>query len=263
MSPLLVCYAALVGACTGSFLNVVAARVPAGRSVVRPRSACPVCGHQIAFYDNLPVWSWCWLRARCRHCGAAIPARYVTVELFGAVLFVALVTRVHPGVCVPAAVVVMSIALASALIDAEHLRLPNPLTLAAAAAALTLGALGSLLDGNWHRFALAALAATVAFVALAVIHLAVPRGFGAGDVKYVFPLAFVVALESPALVAVMLFVAVCAAGVLGAGMLLSSARFRHQARRVIPFGPFLYLGALVALVAGDTLWQWYCTQAGL
>jgi len=87
MSPVLIVYLGIVGLCFGSFLNVVAYRVPLGRSVIGGRSACPVCSATIVWYDDIPVLSWLLLRGRCRHCANPISVRYPLGELLTGVLF--------------------------------------------------------------------------------------------------------------------------------------------------------------------------------
>ena len=134
LQPHLALLAALLGACVGSFLNVVAWRLPRQESIVRPRSHCPRCGTTLAWFENLPVLSWLVLRGRCRHCGAAISGRYPAVELLCSGLFVAALAA--PGSSLPGApallVVVggwllISLLLPMVLIDIDQLWLPEPL----------------------------------------------------------------------------------------------------------------------------------------
>src|SRR5919197_406710 len=132
--------AALFGAVLGSFLNVVAWRVPRGESIVRPRSSCPQCKAQIAGYDNVPVISWLLLRGRCRHCSVRIPIRYPAVELLTAVVFAAIVAiRGFDDVLLlelPFAAVLIAVA----AIDLEHRIVPNKILLPAAVWGLVVGA---------------------------------------------------------------------------------------------------------------------------
>jgi len=171
--------AALVGLVAGSFLNVVAARLPKGMSLVRPRSQCPHCGIAVRPQDNVPVLSWLWLRARCRGCGERISARYPLVEA-GTAVALAAVAAVHagdPAQLVLGAVLVLFL-IPMALIDADTRLIPNALT---GPAAITAIALGLALDpsGQPERLIAGAAAAAFFFVAL----LAYPAGMGMGDVK--------------------------------------------------------------------------------
>jgi len=135
-------YAGVVGACVGSFLNVVIARLPHERSIVRPGSACPRCRTPIRWFDNIPVLSWLWLRARCRSCGGPISARYPLVELSVAGVAVLAAFRHGPG---PAALVeflFVAALLALALIDLDTWLLPHALTLPLLGLGLAASALG-------------------------------------------------------------------------------------------------------------------------
>ena len=104
MHALLAAAAAVLGLCIGSFLTVVTSRVPAGTSIVRPGSACPGCGHALAWYDNVPVVSWLALRGRCRACHMTIPPRYPLLELSTGVAFAVIAAFVRPAAFAPAAV---------------------------------------------------------------------------------------------------------------------------------------------------------------
>src|SRR5262245_10539922 len=128
MTGLLVGGCALLGLFVGSFLNVVIHRVPKGESVVRPRSHCPGCGNEIAWYDNIPVLSWLLLRGRCRSCGTRISVRYPLVELLTAVVFGALAwAMADQPWAVPAYLWVGGVGVALAAIDLDTHRLPDVL----------------------------------------------------------------------------------------------------------------------------------------
>jgi leader peptidase (prepilin peptidase)/N-methyltransferase len=181
---LLAAWAALVGAVVGSFLNVVIARVPAGQSVVRPRSRCPRCGAAIAWYDNVPVVSWLLLRARCRGCGLGISARYPLVELLGGAAGLLAFQRHGLSLEALAELVFVALLIALAFIDLDTWLLPNALTwpllgLGLAASALRLSSAPSLvssLAGAGIGFA--------AFYAVAVLgeKLLHKEAMGFGDV---------------------------------------------------------------------------------
>lgn len=228
----------------GSFLNVVAARMPQRVSLVGGRSACPACGAQIAWYDNIPLLSYAVLRGRCRSCHGPISWRYPAVELATAVLVVACLLEfgltadalVASYFC--AALVVLS------AIDMEHQILPDRITLPSAA--IVLVAQTALHPSA--EWLLGALGASL-FLFLAV--LAYPRGMGMGDVKLALLLGAMLGRTVP--VALML-------GMLSALVPSAVLLSRHgmAARKMkIPFGPFLALGGVVALFAGGHLLDLY------
>ena len=240
-------FAFLGGLLAGSFVTVVAHRVPRGESIVGPRSRCPACGAQIAAYDNVPVLSWLLLRGRARCCGAAISPRYPLAELALGVLYAAtvLVLWDEPGE-VALGLVFVTTLVAVTLTDLERRVIPNRVLLVAAVLGVAVAAAtdpGSLPE----RAAAAAGAGGLLFLAA----LAYPRGMGLGDVK----LAAVMGLFLGRNVAPAILVALLAGSLVGLAMI---ARHGAAARkRAIPFGPFLALGGVVGLLAGDELVDWY------
>jgi leader peptidase (prepilin peptidase)/N-methyltransferase len=228
----------------GSFANVVAARVPLRRSVVRPRSACPSCHAELAWYDNVPVVSWLLLRGRCRSCGVRISLLYPAVELATAGLvagcFVAfgLSGKSFVAAFFCAVLVVLS------AIDVTHRIVPNRIVLPAAV--VVLGAQTALEPSP--EWALGALGASGFLLLAALVY---PAGMGMGDVK----LALLLGAMLGRLVAVGLMLGMLAALVPSVVLL---ARHGSAARKMgIPFAPFLALGALVALFAGRPLLDAY------
>ena len=228
----------------GSFLNVVAARVPLRRSIVRPASACMSCGHELAWYENVPVASWLWLRGHCRSCHASISARYPAVELATAVLVAGCFVEFGlSGEAFLAAFFCVVLVVLSA-IDLEHRIVPNRIVLPAAAVVLLAH---TALDPS-PAWALGALGAS-GFLFVAA--LAYPAGMGMGDVK----LALLLGAMLGKLVGVGLMVGMVAALVPSVVLL---ARHGSAARKMgIPFAPFLALGALVALFWGQPLLDAY------
>jgi leader peptidase (prepilin peptidase)/N-methyltransferase len=237
----------LGGLLAGSFVTVVAHRVPRGESIVGPRSRCPHCGRQIAAYDNVPVVSWALLRGRARCCGTAISARYPLTELTLAALYATtvLVLWGQPGE-VALGLVFVTMLMAITLTDLERRIIPNKVLLAGALAAVAIAAIampGSLPE----RAAAAATAGGVLFAAA----LAYPRGMGLGDVK----LAATMGLFLGRAVAPAILVALLVGSLVGLAMI---AREGASARkRAIPFGPFLALGGVLGLLLGDQLIDWY------
>jgi leader peptidase (prepilin peptidase)/N-methyltransferase len=154
------------GACLGSFLNVVIARVPAGRSIVKPRSSCPKCGKPIAWYDNVPLLSWLLLRGKCRHCGRPISPRYPLIELLTALLCFAVWRRFGPAPAALGYVAFVCALVALTWIDVDTWLLPHQIT-------WPLLAVG-LLSPLWNRgltWVEAAVGAAVGFTVFAAIAL--------------------------------------------------------------------------------------------
>jgi leader peptidase (prepilin peptidase)/N-methyltransferase len=232
------------GLALGSFLNVVAARVPLRRSVVKPASACMSCGTEIAARDNIPVLSWALLRGRCRHCAARIPLRYPVVELTTAALLAACVLAFGLTFYALLAAFFCAVLVAISAVDFEHRIVPNRIVLPATAILLPLHTLAD----PTPEWALGAFGASL-FLFLAV--LAYPSGMGMGDVKLAL---FMGAMLGKA-VAVALMVGMLSALVPSAFLFV---RYGSRARKMkIPFAPFLAFGSLAALFAGEALLDAY------
>jgi leader peptidase (prepilin peptidase)/N-methyltransferase len=237
----------LGGLMAGSFVTVVAHRVPRGESIVGPRSRCPACGAQIAAYDNVPVLSWALLRGRARCCGEPISARYPLTELTLGALYAATVLVLWgDGGEIALGLVFVTMLVAITLTDLERRIIPNRILLAAAVAGAAIAAVAD--PGSLPERAIAAAAAGgLLFLAA----LAYPRGMGLGDVK----LAATMGIFLGRNVAPAILVALLAGSLVGLAMI---AREGAAARkRAIPFGPFLALGGVVGLLAGDQLVDWY------
>ena len=228
----------------GSFLNVVAARVPLRRSVVRPASACMSCGHELAWHDNVPVVSWLLLRGRCRSCGERISPLYPAVELATAGLVAAcFIAFGLSGEAFVASFFCVVLVVLSA-IDLTHRIVPNRIVLPAALVVLVAQ---TALEPS-PEWALGALAAAGFLYAAA---LAYPAGMGMGDVKLALLLGAMLGRTVP----VGLMLGMVAALVPSVVLL---ARHGSAARKMgIPFAPFLAFGALVALFAGQQLLDAY------
>jgi leader peptidase (prepilin peptidase) / N-methyltransferase len=228
------------GLALGSFLNVVAARVPLRRSIVHPPSACMSCGHEIAWYDNVPVVSWLFLRGRCRSCGAGIPARYPAVELVTGLLVAACFWRfgLHAESFV-ASFFCLALVTVSAT-DLEHRIIPNRIVLPAAVVVLA----AQTLVHPSPEWAIAAFAASGFLLAAALIY---PAGMGMGDVKLALLLGAMLGRTVP----VALFLGMLAALLPGIYLL---AKHGSKGRKMgVPLAPFLGLGAVVALFWGHPI----------
>lgn len=232
------------GLAIGSFLNVVAARIPLKRSIVSPGSACMSCGALLAWYDNVPLLSFALLRGRCRHCQTAIPWRYPLVEAVTAFLIAGCVLKY--GISWEAAVAAFFCAalVAVSATDIERFVIPNRVVLPAAAVVL---AAQTLIHPSVEWVA-AAFGAS-AFLLLAA--LAYPAGMGMGDVKLALLLGAMLGRTVPVALMIGMVSALVPAVVL-------LARHGSAARKMrIPFGPFLALGGVVALFAGHLLLDAY------
>lgn len=240
-------FAFIGGLMAGSFTTVVSHRVPRGESVVAPRSRCPSCGTQIAAYDNVPVFSWLLLRGRSRCCHERISARYPITELILAALYAVTVVVLWGNLTeILLGLVFMTMLVAITVTDLEQRIIPNKILLVAAILAVAIAAIGD--PGSLPQRLLAAVAAGGG---LFLVALAYPRGMGLGDVK----LAAVMGLFLGRNVAPAILVALLVASIVGLTMI---AREGAEARkRAIPFGPFLALGGVVALLAGNEIVDWY------
>lgn len=228
----------------GSFLNVVAVRVPERRSLLRPPSSCGSCGEEILWRDNVPVVSYLLLRGRCRHCDAPISALYPLVEAATALLLVACVAVFGPTPEAALAAGLCAVLVTLSAIDWNHRIVPNRIVLPAAAIALVAH---TAIEPSLEWLVAAVCAAGFLFAAV----LAYPKGLGMGDVK----LALLLGAALGASVGVALMIGMFAALVPAAVLF---ARHGSAARKMgLPFVPFLSLGAVVALFAGEWILDAY------
>jgi leader peptidase (prepilin peptidase) / N-methyltransferase len=240
----LAAFALAPGLALGSFLNVVAARLPLRRSIVRPPSACMSCGQQVRWYDNVPLLSYAFLRGRCRDCRARIPLVYPAVELVTALLIAGCVLTFGLTADTLVAAFFCAVLVAVSAIDVEHRIIPNRIVLPAAVVVLVAN---TALHPS-PRWALGALGASGFLFAAA---LAYPAGMGMGDVK----LALLMGAALGTTVSVALMVGMLAAMIPG---LYLMARHGAKARKMgIPFGPFLAIGSVVALFWGADILDAY------
>jgi leader peptidase (prepilin peptidase) / N-methyltransferase len=232
------------GLVIGSFLNVVASRVPERRGLVLDRSACMSCDAQIAAWDNIPLISYALLRGRCRSCRAPIPVRYPIVEGLTAALIVACVLEF--GLTAEAAVAAFfcSVLVALSAIDLEHRIIPNRIVMPSFVVVLVAQ---TALEPS-PEWALGAIGASGFLLAAALIY---PSGMGMGDVKLALLLGAMLGRNVAVGLMLGLLFALVPAAVL-------AVRHGTRSRKMaLPFAPFLALGALVALFAGDAILDWY------
>jgi leader peptidase (prepilin peptidase) / N-methyltransferase len=243
--------AALGGLIIGSFLNVVAYRLPRGESLAHPPSHCPSCGEPIKPYDNIPVLSWLLLRGRCRNCKAAISPRYPLVEALTGVLYALVMwARWDDASGIALGIVLVTVLIPIAIIDFEHRIIPNRITGPAAIVAILIGV---LFDQDFVVEQLIAGAAAGGFFLLAAI--AYPRGMGMGDVK----LAGMMGLYLGRAVGLAVLVGLVA-GVLVGGVIMARVGVKAGRKQQVPFGPFLALGGIIAIFAGDAVADSYADR---
>ncbi|MEY2514507.1 MAG: leader peptidase (prepilin peptidase) / N-methyltransferase [bacterium] len=236
--------AAAFGLIIGSFLNVVAYRLPLRASLSTPGSHCPSCQTPIKPYDNIPLLSWLLLRGRCRGCSAPIAKRYPLVEALTGVLFAAVVAVHYNDVpSLVLGIVLVAFLVPIALIDLDSQIIPNRLTLPAAVIAVVLGT--ALDPGGEVERLIAGLAAGLVLGLPALLH---PKGMGMGDAK----LVAVLGLFLGASVAPAFFIALIVGMVGGVAIMLRKGAAAGRKTRV-PFGPFLALGGVVGVLAGSEL----------
>ena len=272
--------AGVFGAIIGSFLNVVIHRVPLEESIVFPNSRCPSCGAVIAFYDNIPVVSYAALGAKCRSCKAHISFRYPAVELLTAALFAGVAWHDGLSAVLPFDLVFASALLALVFIDAEHMILPNVITYPGIVFALVARIAIPYLTGTPHfddlpslsQGALANMPVGVVSLAGALIGALIGGGslwlmgwtweklrgieaMGLGDVKMMF---MVGAYLGWRLTILTIFVGVLSGSVIG--ILLMARQRERNMQMLLPFGVFLGLGAIAALLFGAPLVEWYAGQ---
>lgn len=255
-----------MGLIVGSFLNVVIARVPAGASIVRPRSSCPACGAFIESRDNIPLVSWLLLRGRCRHCHAPISIRYPLVEMLTGVLWalMGLWSLGQPGTDIspllPTVLVVVSAGVALVFIDLDCHRLPDPIVLPLWPVAVVGLVFAGVMSGEWP-IGRALASAGLWVLVIGGIWLATGgRGMGFGDVKLAPVLGLILGWIGWGPAAVGL----ASAWFIGGGValvLLIAGRARR--RQAIPFGPFLVIGFILGVLAGTMLLDAYLSGTGL
>ncbi|MEI6132674.1 MAG: prepilin peptidase [Bacillota bacterium] len=266
-------YATLVfilGLVVGSFLNVVIYRVPAEESIVRPPSHCPKCNTQLKNLDLVPVFSWLFLRGKCRYCQVKIPARYALVELLTGILFLAFFIRfemMSPNLIsglpsLLAGLTFTAILIAIFFIDIDHQIIPNGLVIVATIAGAGVVLLNAFagykffLDQLWWEHLLGVLPGVIAMILIMVLGAIIYKkeALGMGDVKIFIPIGLFLGWK---LAIAVLIIAIIAGGIGGVILMLTRKADRSSA---MPFGPFIVFGAVVAMLANTQLIQianWY------
>ena len=263
--------AGIFGLVIGSFLNVVAYRVPAGVSLLR-ESRCPECDNAIAWWRNVPVLGWLALRGRCADCEVSISARYPIVEGVTGLAFAGVAAlwwhRLEtPGTPSAADWVVLvafayfaAVGIALALIDLDTRRLPDVIVLPSYLVGGLLLTLACLLGASWEKLAHAGIGALILWVFYALIRLVRPDGMGGGDVKLAGLVGGYLGWIGWGALAVGAFAAFLLGGIFGLGLLLVR---RSGRRTTLPFGPWILAGSWVGICVGQPIGNAYWRFAGM
>jgi leader peptidase (prepilin peptidase) / N-methyltransferase len=268
MNALLMIFAGAFGLAIGSFVNVVAYRVPVGKSLLTP-SSCPTCGAPIRAWQNIPVLSWLLLRGRCAACRRTISARYPLVEAATGTLFVLLAWYVPHVLALPTAPAILvwaafawfaAVSCALLLIDLDTRRLPNVIVLPSYVVALVLFGIACLLGADWGTLLRAVVGMAVMYSAYAVIRLIRPDGMGGGDVKLAGVAGLYLGWLGWSSLVVGWLAAFLLGGVFGIVLIASGQARRNTA---VPFGPWLLVGAWIGIWFGDGIGHSYLALTGL
>jgi leader peptidase (prepilin peptidase)/N-methyltransferase len=244
-------YIFFLGLCVGSFLNVCIFRIPAGRSIVRPASACPGCSTSIRWYDNIPILSYLLLRGRCRHCRSPISARYPMVELITA--FSALAVWLNFGWSAQTPIYFLFVAalLAITFIDIDHRIIPDEISLPGIPIGFALSFL--LPQHRWYDPLLGILVGGGSLFLVAWVYqlLTGNEGMGFGDVKLLAMIGAFIGWQG------VLFTIMASSFIGTVVGLVLMIRMRKGMKLAVPFGPFLAIGAIIYLFFGNQIIDWY------
>jgi leader peptidase (prepilin peptidase)/N-methyltransferase len=257
----------ILGAVVGSFLNVVIDRLPDNQSLISPASHCPQCQTKLAVKDLIPIVSYIWLRAECRYCGAHIPIRILMVELFTGLLFILLFWRYGIALQLLIIAIYGCVFIVITVIDLEYGIIPNSITYPFMIIAIVVttfmgsGITSNILSIDYYglRYSLPFVANLIdsisggllAFIFLLLIAIISRGGMGMGDVKLAALIGFMTGFP---MVIISLFLGIISGGIVAVILLLLRRKTRKD---TVPFGPFLCLGALIALLFGSNILGWY------
>lgn len=253
-------YAFLIGASVGSFLNVAADRLPAGGSLLRPRSYCDSCQHTLASIDMIPILSYAWLRGKCRNCKAGIPFRVVLVEVFTGVLFLAVFLLHGIGIEFVVLCACLSLLLLISLIDLEHGLILDVMVFPSIVLLLFLAPFWSEIGISRPFLGDETLIASLsvsflsgfgAFLVFLIIAMVYPAGMGGGDVKFAPVLGLMLGFPG---ILIALWLSAIGGGLIAIGLVLARRKGRKDS---MPFGPFMAMGAAAALIGGPNIMNWY------
>jgi leader peptidase (prepilin peptidase) / N-methyltransferase len=247
---MVVAFAAILGLLIGSFLTVVVDRVPQGKSIVTPGSACGSCGLQLGPLDLVPVVSWLMLRGRCRRCKAKIGIEPLILELVDAALYVALALHFGLSWELAAFCVLASGLVALSWIDLKTQRLPRTIIYATAAIGVPLLCVAALVKDEPRRMWTMVIGAAGALAFMAIVYVVSRGGMGDGDVRLSPLLGAYLGWLNPGMVAMGFFLAFLFGAVVGVVVMIISRGGRKTA---VPFGPFLAAGTMAAVWLGQPM----------
>lgn len=259
MELFLILFLFVTGLVMGSFYNVVIFRVPEGKSIVKPRSSCGSCGTVLKAADLIPVFSFLFLRGKCRTCKSKISAQYLLVELLSGLLFVVLYLKFGFTLELFFSIYIMSVLLIVFFIDLKHQIIPNGLVLAGLIGGVVFFALrfwykDAILAGAAWYSPLLGMAATSGFLFLiALLGMLIYKtdAMGMGDVKIFLPIGLFLGFK---LGIMALIFSVVIGGLSGLFLILTKLKDRKSQ---IPFGPFIVIGSFLSLLCGQEVLMWY------
>ena len=250
MTAFVVTLTGILGLIFGSFGTVAAWRIPRHESIVAGRSKCPRCGAMITAIENVPVLSWLVLRGRCRHCGNPISIRYPLIELTTGALFALSAAKFGWSVETFVFAAFFWVLVVLTVIDLDHKLLPNRIVYPAFIIGWAGLVAAAIADGTTDRLLDAAIGSAIFGGTFFVIAMISPRGMGFGDVKLAFVLGTFLGYTRLGLVPLGMFLAFMIGALTGIAVMLLG---RGGRKMEIPFGPFLALGTVLAIFAGDPL----------
>ncbi|HET7482893.1 MAG TPA: prepilin peptidase [Actinomycetota bacterium] len=255
MDTYFVVLAAVLGLIFGSFATAVAYRVPRHESIVSGRSRCPDCGATVTALENVPVFSWLFLRGKCRHCGKRISVRYPLIELATAVLFALAEWKFGVSLRAVAFAAFFWVLVVLTVIDLEHKLLPSRIIYPSIVAGAALLTADALIEGEPGRLVRAGVGSLIFGVFFFAIAFLVPQGMGMGDVRFAYLLGmFLGDIGGIGVVLVGMFLSFLSGGIIGG---IAAAATRGGRKMKIPFGPFLAFGTVLAVFVGRPLLDAY------
>ena len=256
----------ILGLTIGSFLNVCIYRIPAGQSIIKPPSHCKTCNNQLSSLDLVPVFSWLFLRGKCRYCSAKVSPRYAVVELLTGILFLAFFLRFGIGMTelpsLIAGLTLTAILITISFIDFDHLIIPNGLVIIATVAGVMTILLNVFLGfkfflaQEWWEHLLGVVPGVAAMLLMMVLGALIYRkeALGMGDVKLFIPIGLFLGWK---LTIAALLIAIIAGGIVGIVLMITR---KADKRGEMPFGPFIATGAIITMLASDKVFlvvNWY------
>jgi len=245
----------IFGICIGSFLNVLIYRIPIGMDFKKGSSICPTCKHELKWYDLFPLFSWLFLRGKCRYCKTKISAIYPIVESVTGIMFVlsfVFGTGCHFRLALLGYFAVCSALIVTFCIDRKHMFIPDSMWITILVGGIVIY-IDSLIKNGWDKSELisriiGALSISVLFY---LIDYLKPDSIGGGDMKLMFGAGFALGLKKSVF-------ALLVAGVVGTVFLIiTNSMKKENMKKKIPFGPYLTIGIFTALIFGDLLINWY------